>query len=156
MKLTGNIRIFIPEKSYFLRILNTQQIFPLGIEPVIVALYDVISVKVFLVILGAFAKLKPDLSLFANWGPSCYIRKVVIAGKVIVGESLDQFNFADATREINLVNRHHVGQTKRHVEALIFELISLGIVEVNMNGLELCITVSNQILHFKGGVTRCE
>ena len=25
-----------------------------------------------------------------------------------------------------------------------------------MNGLELCITVSNQNLHFKGGVTRCE
>jgi hypothetical protein len=108
----------------------------LGIEPVIVAFYDVISVKVFLVTLCAFTKLKLNLSLFANWGPSCYIRKVVIAGKVIVGESLDQLDFADATREINLVNRHHVGQTKRHVEALIFELISLGVVTVNMKGLE--------------------
>lgn len=126
------------------------------IEPVIVAFYNVISVKVFLVTLCAFAKLKLDLSLFANWGPSCYIRKVVIAGKVKVGESLDQFDFADATREINLVNRHHVGQTKRHVEALIFELISLGVVEVNMKGLEWCIAVSNQNRHFKGGVTHCE
>lgn len=128
----------------------------MGIEPVIVAFYNVISVKVFLVTLCAFAKLKLDLSLFANWGPSCYIRKVVIAGKVIVGESLDQFDFTDATREINLVNRHHVGQTKRHVEALIFELISLGVVEVNMKGLVWCIAVSNQNRHFKGGVTRCE
>jgi hypothetical protein len=94
-KLAGNISIFVSKKSYFFRVFNTQQIFPLGIKPVIIALNDVISIKVFLVTLGTFAKLKLYFNFIANCGESWHIREVVIPSKVIVCKNLDKFNFTN-------------------------------------------------------------